>query len=115
MATSLPPPGRRSAFEFPRDGRVVRVDVGGIDHPEEAVVQRRVPVRLDGHRPGEQCPALLGPAEVVLDRHPAFETAVALAVVTQAADRTEHEQCWTYGDSQLPREHSVLLRVGVRL
>ena len=41
-----------------------------VDHPEEAIGQRCVPVGLDGHGPGEERDVLAGLVEVVLDRHP---------------------------------------------
>ena len=45
---------RPHAVEFAGDRRVVLVDVGGVDDPEEAVGHRCVLVGLDGHGAGEQ-------------------------------------------------------------
>jgi len=71
--------------------------------------------RLDRHRPGEQRSTFLRPGEVILDRHAALETTVALAVATESADGTEDEQRRTRCDRQLPGEYPIFLRVGVCL
>src|SRR5271157_4528165 len=54
------------------------------------------------------------PGEVVLDRHPALETAVALAVVPEAADRVEDPQRRPHRYRQQPGEDPVAVGAGLR-
>lgn len=99
--------------QFSHDPGVVSVDVRGIDHPEEAIVQRSVFVGFDRHGAGEKRDALARLGEVVGDRHATLEAAVAVAIMAEIPDRVEDEQLRSHGDRKLPREYAIFLRMSL--
>ena len=96
-----------SRRQLPRDGGVVGVDIGGIDHHGVLVGQPRVAVCLNGHGACEERDIRPRTCEVVLNGDPALASTIAVAVVPQSSDRIEDEQRGTHGNSEMPRRQLV--------